>query len=217
VSNNQVHEQLGKFVSAIELLGEIDPEERNKYPPSNKLELLFRGCIDHWADPNTDLSKLYGYIKAFGSDFLQAWRDNRNPIINHCHGVSGMFYESLVEHFSNYGIGMHVTVGNVSFDGAMQYDNVTQSSIKALIERGVVVKDEEPVNAHVWITLENMTVLDLSIMHTLHHRGLISDDELNHQPVLIWHPDQESRLAYKPILVDNQFHRRVDDFSTKGR
>ena len=59
-----------------------------------------------------------------------------------------------------------------------------------------------------------MTVIDLTIMETLAHRGEIKESELKENPIVIWREDIDSDFNYEPFLVDNEFANRVDIVKT---
>ena len=128
-------------------------------------------------------------------------------VINRCHAVSQGFWDVLQrQEFSN-AFSSNITIGNVFYKDKNIY-NLSKSKLKCIINEGPSL--EKSLDVHVWITFENMTVFDLTIMPTLFHRGLISEEELKNNPVLIWREDIESDFNYTPLLVDNEFMHRVD-------
>ena len=101
-----------------------------------------------------------------GSSFLA---NSPLNVANSCHSVSHAFRHN----FRNLpGVGemfeLAVTVGNVYYRGENIYQT-SRESIRELIMQGP--RDGEELPVHVWLTVEDMTVLDLTILASLRHRG----------------------------------------------
>ena len=128
-------------------------------------------------------------------------------VINKCHAVSQGFWELLQRYEFSSAFSANITIGNVFFKGRNIY-NLSKNKLKYIINEGHSLT--KSLDVHVWITFENMTVFDLTIIPTLLHMGLISEKEFKDNPVLTWREDLESEFNYIPLLVDNEFMHRVD-------
>lgn len=127
-------------------------------------------------------------------------------VANSCHSVSHAFRHN----FCNLpGVGemfeLAVTVGNVYYRGENIYQ-VSRDSIRDLVKRGP--RDGEVLPVHVWLTLEDMTVLDLTILASLRHRGQYDGHS---DGMLVWNANEPGDFIFEPLLVDNLFATRVDN------
>jgi len=69
-------------------------------------------------------------------------------------------------------------------------------------------RDGEDLPVHVWLTVEDMTVLDLTILASLRHRGQY---EGHSEGMLVWKANDPGDFLFEPLLVDNLFATRVDN------
>lgn len=120
---------------------------------------------------------------AASAGFLHSWNASRRP------GLAGT---------------LSVTVGSVRYKGTPVFET-TRAAIAGLIAAGRAPAIDLPV--HVWLTLDDLTVIDLSIVPTLVKYGHLPADT---PPVLFWREDAAGDFAFEPLLVDNQFFERVD-------
>ncbi|MGK0446908.1 MAG: hypothetical protein ACJA2M_000678 [Polaribacter sp.] len=63
---------------------------------------------------------------------------------------------------------------------------------------------------HVWLTLPNLTIIDLTIIPTLVDKGIELTLQEKAEKVIIWKENEPSNLRYEPLLVDNSFMHRID-------
>jgi hypothetical protein len=127
-------------------------------------------------------------------------------VANSCHSVSHAFRHSF-RNLPSVGevFELAITVGNVSYRG----ENIYQASrdrIRDLIMQGP--RDGEDLPVHVWLTVEDMTVLDLTILASLRHRGQY---EGHSEGMLVWKANDPGDFLFEPLLVDNLFATRVDN------
>lgn len=102
---------------------------------------------------------------------------------------------------------LSLTVGSVRFKGEPVFET-TRAAIAGLIAAGGAPAIDLPV--HVWLTLDDLTVIDLSIVPTLVKYGSLPADT---PPVLFWREDAAGDFAFEPLLVDNLFFERIDSGS----
>lgn len=99
-----------------------------------------------------------------------------------------------------------VTIGNIYYKGKNIYDT-SVDKIRDILAAGVEPGRE--LNLHVWLTLEDMTVLDLTVLTTMAAKGFDTSG-YSESEVLIWRDGQPSDFVYEPLLVDNNFYEKVD-------
>jgi hypothetical protein len=131
----------------------------------------------------------------------------RGPIEHSCHAISHGFAESLQLLPLGQELPLAITIGNVSYRGTSLYQ-VTYEKIDAIISHGFDAS--KTVDVHVWITLQDMTVVDLSLLSTLAAMGLTDSLSPSADQVLIWREDSVSDFEYEPLLVDNEFFLKVE-------
>lgn len=69
---------------------------------------------------------------------------------------------------------------------------------------------DEDLELHVWLTFQNMTVLDLTIVPTLIYKGLADLEEFGGCQYVIWKEGKREDLDYIPFLQHNNFLYLVD-------
>ncbi|MDC0434102.1 hypothetical protein OAM69_00480 [bacterium] len=101
---------------------------------------------------------------------------------------------------------MTLTVGDVSFDGQKLFD-VSRSTLESAVAQGISTQDKP--RFHVWLTLADMTIVDLTIINQLasllHICAPSSDNEL----LNVWRTERKGRFDYHPMLVDDDFLSRL--------
>ena len=136
-------------------------------------------------------------IQSIGSDKL----------INKCHAISHSLMLNYYKLPSPIKPEINITIGNVFYNEKNLY-NLSKSTLKRIIAEGP--NTNKALDVHVWLTMENMTVIDPTIMRTLVHRDEISLKSYEDEPVLFWKEDKDSHFRYEPMLVDNGFFYKVD-------
>lgn len=101
---------------------------------------------------------------------------------------------------------MTLTVGDISFDGKKLF-GTSRQTLQQAVETGISTRDTPKF--HVWLTLVDMTVIDLTIalylIKTEHIEPPTSDD----QWLTVWRPERKGRLDYHPMLIDDKFLSRL--------
>lgn len=108
---------------------------------------------------------------------------------------------------------MAVTIGNVHYKGQNIY-NVSKSALKRILNVGH--NTNEKLNVHVWLTLDNMTVFDLTILSSLAAMEIMPPLQEEESPVLVWREDSPGEFNYEPLLIHNAFFDLVDSGSEVG-
>ncbi len=101
---------------------------------------------------------------------------------------------------------MTITIGDVSFDGERLF-NTKQSTLEECIRNGISTVDQPKF--HVWLTLADMTVIDLTIISQLFETGCVTTPDTSEQWLNVWRPERQGRFDYHPVLIDDEFLFRL--------
>lgn len=190
-----------QFIDAIRYLETFQPAPRPNYAAMRRGLLNFQSS----ANAPTYQSLLHEVLLPFSTSFLA-----RSPfkVAHACHSVSHAFrhnFRSLPEVGDAFELA--ITIGNVYYRGENIY-HANRDRIRDLILRGPRAGEELPV--HVWLTLEDMTVLDLTVLASLRHQGRYDGER---DGMLVWKESEPGDFFFEPLLVDNLFATRVDNIT----
>ena len=101
---------------------------------------------------------------------------------------------------------MTLTIGDVSIDGQRLY-NVSRDTLRSVVDTSISTFDEP--RFHVWLTLVDMTVIDLTIVNQLIGLQKMARPETPEQWLNVWRPERRGRFDYHPILIDDDFLSRL--------
>lgn len=101
---------------------------------------------------------------------------------------------------------MTLTVGDVSFNDQRLF-NASRDTIHQAVAHGISTKDDQQF--HVWLTLADMTVIDLTINSQLLDLGLMKPAENAQQLLNVWRPERSGKFSYHPVLIDDEFLLRL--------
>lgn len=194
---------LEHFVESIKFIDEVD-DILNKEPIDYS---DIKGDLEYyWNNRNHKLyAQVLDQLQLMGQGLLAIVGDDN--LINRCHSMS----HNILLEYHRKGLpeqcGLNITIGNVYFNDVNVYDT-SREKIKHILEEGF--QSDKTLDVHVWLTVENMAVFDLTIMRTLVHRGMLPHSSFIDQPFNIWREDLPSSFRYEPLLVDNTFFLRVD-------
>jgi len=192
---------LEQFIESVRYLEVFQPEAKQDY---SELRRVLRSFQSSESAPVYQ-GLLEEVLLPFSASFLA-----RSPfrVANACHSVSHAFRHNFR---SLPGVGemfeVAITVGNVYYRGENIYQ-ASRESIRGLIEQGP--RDGEELPVHVWLTIEDMTVLDLTILASLRHRGQYVGTD---KGALVWKESNPGDFHFEPLLVDNMFATRVDNIT----
>lgn len=144
-------------------------------------------------------------LRLFANNYIESC-SLRGPIEHSCHAISHGFFETWQQLPYSEAFPLAVTIGNVWIKGRNLYE-VTRPSLERLLLEGF--NPDSNVDVHVWLTMSDMTVIDLTIMSTLNALGL-SQTPYEKNRAVFWHETRPSDLSYEPLLVDNQFFTKVE-------
>jgi len=162
---------------------------------------LIKNMSNHGANATIDMPSLMEFAIHYAGNCAK-----RGPIEHSCHATSHGFALSLSKLMGN-AAPVAITIGNVMYKGKNLYLS-TRESIQNLIQRGF--DQSSTVDTHVWLTLPNMQVIDLTIIPTLKAMGIYEPSSLTERQVLCWREDELGDFDFDPILVDNDFFNKVE-------
>ncbi|MFC1672650.1 hypothetical protein ACFL12_00720 [Pseudomonadota bacterium] len=198
---------LDQFIDALKFLTKFNKEYRDMNPDFEETRQIL-SSFQKATNEDTYIN-FRKFIKDFSEAFIQKIPEEH--VINKCHAASYSFWSAFQNLEYSDAFSIQITVGNVFYKGENIY-NLSKGNLTKIINKGP--SRDEALDAHVWVTLEDMTVIDLTIIPTLVHRGLLPKSELDTGRVLIWRECDKSDYSYQPILVDNDFTQRVDETQT---
>lgn len=187
------------FVAALQFYFELNPSEKSG-PDFDRLRQSF---LQNQLPP---VAPAFRNTKRFAAHLAdEIVRTFPGDLAHSCHAASSGFLQSWYASQPPEIIGTFaITIGSVRFQGHPVFE-ATRSSVAEVINCGHQPNTTLPV--HVWLTLDDLTVLDLTIVSTLIASG---DLPANASRILFWREDQPSEFSFEPILVDNLFFERVD-------
>lgn len=128
------------------------------------------------------------------------------PYSYQCLADSHVFLRACIEQNiinENY---MTLTVGDVSYKSQKLF-NVSRDTMKSAVANGISTQDKQLF--HVWLTLADMTVIDLTIVNQLLTRNLMQQTDVDVQRLSVWRPERKGDFDYHPVLVDDDFLSRL--------
>lgn len=128
------------------------------------------------------------------------------PYSYQCLADSHVFLKACIEQKVINEKYMTLTVGDVSYKGDKLF-NASRQTMESAIANGISTKDEPLF--HVWLTLADMTVIDLTIFRQLVGRGLLQQHDLAEKQLQVWRPERCGDFDYHPVLVDDEFLSRL--------
>ncbi len=150
------------------------------------------------------LSELAAFRK-LASHYVESCAQ-RGAVAHACHAISDAFMMTL-SNITQIPLPLAITIGDVWVKGKKKY-GVNRSGIDQLIRTGF--DQSKFVDAHVWLTLSDMTVIDLTILSTLHAEGALDGVNGLGDGILVWREDEPSDYVFEPLLVDNAFFSKVE-------
>jgi len=194
---------LAQFVDAIRFLAKVDKAYRKTHP---NFDEITRALMSRRTD---DLKLKYAarrekLLRPLAETYLSRL-DGPEVIANRCHSLSNGFLATW-RRVDDGAYPLAITIGNVFYKGENIF-NLSKSSLKSTLNEGIAT--DKPLNAHVWLTWDDTTVVDLSIISTLIRREKITPSK-GMPLALIWSDNEPGDYWFEPLLVDNNFFEKVD-------
>ena len=193
----------GNFLKGIDLAGTID---QTFIDDSGKIESFKSYIADAISGRHDDVyAQVRPVLTTLAHKFVAA-HDPHQELGRRCHVFSDHFNRRWRTNPDNP-IWLLLTIGDVKHKGESVYD-VSEFDVIRTVKRGF--RPDEQLKIHTWLTLEDMTIIDLTLMASLLRLNWVSESEYRKIPVIIGKPDELSDFEYTPYLVDNDFVARVD-------
>lgn len=128
------------------------------------------------------------------------------PFSYQCLADSHTFLTACIEQKLVNKTYMTLTIGDVSVEGERLF-NTKQATLEECVRDGISTVDQP--RFHVWLTLADMTVIDLTIISQLLVKGCVPPPENNEQWLTVWRPERQGRFNYHPLLIDDEFLSRL--------
>lgn len=128
------------------------------------------------------------------------------PYSYQCLADSHVFLRACIDQKAVNEKYMTLTVGDVSFKGKKLFD-ASRQTMKSVVANGISTKDKQLF--HVWLTLADMSVVDLTIINQLTIKGLLQESDSNNQLLNVWRSERKGDFEYHPLLVDDDFLSRL--------
>jgi hypothetical protein len=189
------------FLAGIEFLGEVDCRSDRK---AIALERDFVASFDLGEDRASNRA-----VITMAAQMAREWLRPHDPwrvIGRRCHDFSHGFHRLWRDKAGGALMQLWVTVGEVRYRGESVY-GIDRAKIDECVRSGLGA--DKPVGVHVWLTFEDMSILDLTIMASLLRLGRVSPDQYMRMPVVCGRPEELEGLEFIPYLVDDDFRERV--------
>jgi len=206
-NSTQINQFTRSFTNSIAYRARIDPAFELDEQGQRILEKTFEQTRGNaMQEPFFSIrQRLCSLAETYASD------NSVTPYSYQCLADSHTFLNACVEQNiinKNY---MTLSVGDVSMDGTPIF-NASRTSLSEAMRNGISTVDAPAF--HVWLTLADMTVIDLTLISLLEHRDINlypADKTLSSEKpqAIIWRPERKGRLNYHPVLSDDDFLSRL--------
>lgn len=190
------------FTQSIEFRAHFDAQFRLNSEAIQLLEKTFRQTSE-----NAMLEPFFS-IRQGLCTLAQEFASNNSvaPYSYQCLADSHVFLQACIDQNVIGEKYMNLTVGDVSFKGEKLF-NATRDTIESAVSNGISTI-EKPL-FHVWLTLSDLTVIDLTIINHLITRGVVEEPAYSDQFINVWRPERKGDYEYHPVLVDDDFIVRL--------
>ena len=197
-----------QFVDACRYFHEISSEDCRMQQSSEEIASV----IDELQSPEhaSMYRKAARFVEVISDFYLKNL--TRDEIANKCHVVSSGVNDLYMQTEAGEACPLAITIGTVRYKDELMYET-SKEEIAEIWHKG---RTREVLNVHVWLTLENMAIIDPSINFTLARRGKIKEKVLNRNPTRVINLGEKTDFEYLPMLVDNQFAHKVDEIGYRA-
>ncbi len=197
---------LDQYVEALKFLTRFNDSYRKQEPDFQAIrnELLeLQG--DRRRDTYIKVARLIQDLVADYARGIPAEHRSSRP-----HALLLGFWETFQQNGFGKTFALNITAGNLFFRGEPIYQQ-SKTGLKKRLSQGA--HPDLPAGVHVWLTLEDMTVIDPTLLGDLEQRGLLKASDYSANGILVWRDEQPGDFRYEPLLVDNDFAWRIDDLT----
>ncbi len=204
IKRNIMDNYIEQFVAAFKFLEKFEPELVAMKVDYAELAETYRNISDQHV--TLDYKILHSHLLQAAKFSVENFA-KQQPVEHQCLSVHFNFQHWLKQQKLGQYADYKLTVGNVYYKGSNVY-KTSKTKIKQMIRSGPQLS--ETLDLHVWLTLDDMTIYDLSIIPTLRAKGYIKHKQGSSPEVLVFRPGEKSDYEYRPLLVDDSFFHRVD-------
>lgn len=199
-----------QFFASVELIGVLEREYCTPDRMANLRDYLLESTSEKRAPK---YQEFVPDLPKIARRFIRG-HDPISELGRRCHIYSDQFNRAFRARAGSGAACFFLTIGEVKFRRKSVYD-ITEQTVITVFRRGF--QPDEELGVHVWLTFEEMTIVDLTIMASLLRIGWIEQSEYDRNPVVVGKAAQLAEFEYKPFLVDNDFAARVDRFQVMPR
>lgn len=191
---------LEQFKSAYKNF-EINTNEVNQ-ELEEKIEQMEKYFDECWQ--KKDSNKMKSDIKKYcelAEEYFKEFKKHKGleSLVKRCHEVSQNFVEITSGLYDEVGINykpIFITIGNVKYGGEDLYTTDT-SNLTERVRRGV--KSNVPMDFHVWVTLPDLSIIDISLHSTmLDSEG---NEEISKCKIIRWREDKDCEFDFEPLFI----------------
>jgi len=193
---------LDQFIDSCKFHKELRPDIEHQ-----DFRGMKRKILSYQADDLAEIyKKLRQILEALGKQYVDGGGGIEKAALN-AHAYS----QGLMETWNHSDFGQRfplcATLGNVVFTGQSLFP-LNRDGIRSMLQRGRELTAD--IQGHAWLTLDDMTVVDLTVLSTLARWKKYPEPATKRSPVLIWREGQRSDFLYEPLLADNGFVQCID-------
>jgi hypothetical protein len=194
---------LKSFVNSILNLGNYDSSFRELGQNQSELHSVFEQNKYAYSQP--PLSQFEGLVLQLCKEYIS--NAPSKGVAHACHAMCQGFNDIFDNSPHSEGGDLDISIGNVFYKDSNIYE-LTQNRLNSVMADGFQPNTELPL--HVWLTLPNLTVVDLTIVPTLLDKGVELTFQEKEDKIILWKENEPSNFRYEPLLVDNSFMHRID-------
>ena len=192
-----------QFIDSLRFLGQIEPES---FMPEDQLRGIEEVIVMTQTDP--DVVEAYDQglklLAALGEQWIKSMPYGPQ---HKCHSLAQGFMSTWSSTPFAEAAPLAMTIGNVYYKGQNIYETTRDSIVEAIR----IGPTTEKLPMHVWLTRDDMTVIDFAIQPSLTAMGLMEPVAAGEPPLLVWKETDPGDFHYEPLLVHNNFFHLVDE------
>lgn len=148
--------------------------------------------------------------KEKANDFFNVFKKEKGLdwIVNRCNDVSRFFldYLNAIDHKSViYDKPLFITIGNVKLNQVYLFD-IDTTNLSEKISNDT--KYTNPIDFHVWVTLPDLSIIDMTLDGSLKYD--CGNFDIESYKIIMWREDKECDLEYEPLYIHTNIRLLID-------
>ena len=191
-----------RFIAGMDLLAELDSRCDRDEVARDKRHVEAVGLGENL--------ETYRAVVSTAAFMARQWLRPHDPwevVGRRCLDFSHGFHRLWEERTKGALLKAWLTVGDVRNRGESIH-GADRAKVERRVRRGLAA--DAPPDVHVWLTFEDMSVLDVTIMAALLRLGRVSPEQYMRNPVVFGRPEALGDFQFVPILVDDDFRAKVE-------